>query len=372
MHPHSLTRWFCFAFVLASALVSNPSTAVPPRAWTVMVYTATANNLESYAFRDLAKLTASAPAQRPVAATMLIATEHYGDWSIAVEGDPRAKDGVVMTRIAPPAMSDRATLADFIRDSAARFPAEHYALILQSHGSGWFQTMAPEKTVAVGQIAASIGDAGVPIEILGFDMCLMATIETAYELRDRARYVLASEDYGPWEGVIGPELLATFSAGPDPLAILRGLSASFIARNDQAAADDPADISILDLSAVKPLTAFLQTHLPQGPLDASYFSVTNAVDQTTEPPWWQAQDLTEVARRLLSDQPAALDEFQALFDRVVVGYWQDIKKRSTDYAPRHHGLSIVVNGEQDTSDTQHHYRELSFPIRLVTTPERAP
>lgn len=85
---------FLDSAVLLLAILALPASlkaAEPLREWTIMVYSATANNLESYTFRDVAKLTASRPkTDRPVALSMLIATNNYGNWQLAYDGDPEA------------------------------------------------------------------------------------------------------------------------------------------------------------------------------------------------------------------------------------------------------------------------------------------
>lgn len=40
----------------------------------------------------------------------------------------------------------------------------------------------------------------------------MSSLETAWEFRQLTRYLIACEDYGPWEGITSPDMIREFSA----------------------------------------------------------------------------------------------------------------------------------------------------------------
>ncbi|MCD6310138.1 MAG: hypothetical protein J7M18_05450 [Candidatus Eremiobacteraeota bacterium] len=98
-------------------------------------------------------------------------------------------------------MSNPNTLRDFIIDAIKKFPADHVALILNDHGGGFTGAMADDTDgdfMSVPQIAKALREAekatGKKIDIVGFDACLMAETEVAYELKDHANILLASEE----------------------------------------------------------------------------------------------------------------------------------------------------------------------------------
>ncbi|MEQ8167697.1 MAG: clostripain-related cysteine peptidase [Candidatus Eremiobacterota bacterium] len=103
-------------------------------------------------------------------------------------------------------MSDPKTLTNFLIDSMRKFPAEHVALIMSDHGGGFTGAMADDSDgnlMTVPQIRQAIEEAekvtGKKLDILGFNACLMADTQAAYEFRDHARILLASEEseYSP-------------------------------------------------------------------------------------------------------------------------------------------------------------------------------
>jgi hypothetical protein len=98
-------------------------------------------------------------------------------------------------------MSNPETLKKFIIDAMQKFPADHVALILNDHGGGFTGAMADDSDgnfMSVPQIKQALSEAekvtGKKIDIVGFDACLMAETEVAYELKDNAKILLASEE----------------------------------------------------------------------------------------------------------------------------------------------------------------------------------
>jgi hypothetical protein len=64
----------------------------------------------------------------------------------------------------------------------------------------------------VGAIAESVGQ---PLELLGMDACLMASLEVAYEVRKAARYLVASEELVPGHSWPYKEIYGALRADPD-------------------------------------------------------------------------------------------------------------------------------------------------------------
>lgn len=122
--------------------------------------------------------------------------------------------------------SDPATLTDVLTRVKNLYPSESYALVLSSHGWGWLtgSLIGEEESASsvsmrafgldVGddgdmstnytasgymgdvmddaEIAEAVSDAGIHLDWLFFDACVMQAIETAYELREVTDYVVAS------------------------------------------------------------------------------------------------------------------------------------------------------------------------------------
>jgi len=112
------------------------------------------------------------------------------------------------------------TLKKFLVEAIKKFPADHVALILNDHGGGFTGAMSDDSDgdfMSIPQIKQALAQAeketGKKIDILGFDACLMAETEVAYELKDNARIMLASEESegGPgwtYDSMLGGKTIA--------------------------------------------------------------------------------------------------------------------------------------------------------------------
>ena len=98
-------------------------------------------------------------------------------------------------------MGDPATLAEFIEWTAARYPADHYALVIGDHGFGWTGLCIcwsyAKSILYLSDLRAVLQAVSAPVECLFLDDCHMNMVETVAELRyTPLRTVLASETYG--------------------------------------------------------------------------------------------------------------------------------------------------------------------------------
>lgn len=104
-------------------------------------------------------------------------------------------------------MGDAATLHKFVVTAARRFPAKKYALIINDHGTGWSGLCSDDShngaaltmTKLRTALQASSRDTG-PLELIGFDCCLMATVEVASTVAPFGRYMVASQELEPGDG----------------------------------------------------------------------------------------------------------------------------------------------------------------------------
>lgn len=99
-------------------------------------------------------------------------------------------------------MADPATLTKFIVDAMGKFPSDYVCLVLNDHGGGFTGAMSDDGAKAgamsMPDMKKALSDAekitGKKIDVLGFDACLMAETEVAYELKDHANILMASEE----------------------------------------------------------------------------------------------------------------------------------------------------------------------------------
>ena len=92
------------------------------------------------------------------------------------------------------------TLKNFVIWATDEYPADHYALFIHSHGSGWkgvsYDTTnashmdIPELGSALHQITQHIGR---KLDVLSFYSCRMASLEVYYQIKDYVEICVASE-----------------------------------------------------------------------------------------------------------------------------------------------------------------------------------
>ena len=111
--------------------------------------------------------------------------------------------------------SDPDTLSDFLSYCKDNYPADHRMLILWDHGSGAFgygHDTITGKSFDLAEIKSALSKVYTPdinnpaFDIIGFDACLMSSIEVSHALYGFADYYALSEetepadgwDYAPW------------------------------------------------------------------------------------------------------------------------------------------------------------------------------
>ncbi|MBN1775291.1 MAG: peptidase C11 [Clostridiales bacterium] len=167
-----------------------------------------------------------------------------GDGLVLLDGDVGKK-----------AMTDPNTLSDFVSYCAGEFPANRYALIFWDHGGGslagygYDQLFPGNKSMTLDQIYTALDEAGVAFDFVGFDACLMGTVETAYMLNYHADYLIASEELEPGIGWYYTDWIRELSkdTSMSTLKIGQNIIDSFITACQAKVPRDIATLAIVDL-----------------------------------------------------------------------------------------------------------------------------
>ena len=151
---------------------------------------------------------------------------------------------------------NKGNITDFIKKAAAYAPADRYVLILWNHGGGsigGYGDSANSSTVI--DIKNAVAESGIHFDIIGFDACLMSTLETAYALKDYADYFVGSEEL---ESGLGwnytdflTELAADSSMSSRELAIK--ITEAFHKRYTEQMQDELHTLAAIDLKQIENL-----------------------------------------------------------------------------------------------------------------------
>ncbi len=238
--------------------------------WTVMIYLAGDNNLESYALKDLSEMSRIGSSSDVALVAQLDrmadqTTRRYFIASQLLEDNCVAQLGEINT-------GDPQALLEFIIWASQNYPAERYGLVLWNHGSGWkdediyniAQRQGLADKVTRGQMRGltsgkssralfssslesliidlaqterailfddssadfldnleltwvlqkAVEQIGHPLDLIGFDACLMNMLEVHYQIRDLCRVAVGSQELEPGDGWPYDTILAELISNP--------------------------------------------------------------------------------------------------------------------------------------------------------------
>ncbi len=116
------------------------------------------------------------------------------------------------------------TVSTFITDTASAFPADRYSFIFWNHGGGTLGGFGadehyPSGTLTLTDLDEAFNQADVKFDFVGFDACLMGTIETAMMLESHADYFIASQESVPGDGWYYTDWLTDLGQNPSMSAL---------------------------------------------------------------------------------------------------------------------------------------------------------
>ena len=242
--------------------------------WAVYWYLC-GSDLESeggFATGDLSELL---EVELPENVTVVIQTGGAAQWqNDVVEADKLQRfvynsEGLQLVDEQPSAsMGDSETLADFLLFAKENYPADKTAVIFWNHGGGSVSGASFDELYGLDSLTLSemysafvqvwelSNEPGQqPLELVGFDTCLMATVDTAYTFCDLAKYLVASEETEPANGWYYSQWVGTLAKQPamDGAALGRVICDAYYEGCQEAGTSDDATLSLTDLSRLESL-----------------------------------------------------------------------------------------------------------------------
>lgn len=283
--------------------------AVPKASWTMLLYLAGDYPDGGSLLRDYRRminaLTKGFKNPNVQIAVLLDGPGDDDSKRISIKPGTAQSDAVVTEeRFGEQAMDNPKTLSDFLIWGQGLFPATNYYLSIANHGQAvqgiaWDATSGPNYSayLTVKELKQALATSGVaPIQVLHLDACSMNLIEVAYEVREHANILIASQylgynyfDYLAYQAAIG--------TNTTPPALARAVAKRYA---DRATADrHPFTISALDLTRADPartavdelageLFAFAELGLPNRQQLASIWQASRKFDSNGD---YQNNDL---------------------------------------------------------------------------------
>ena len=265
-------------------------------------------------------------------------------------------------------MGDAQTLYDFLYFADANFPADKVAVTFWNHGGGSVNGAAFDEIHGLDSLDLSemyqAFDAVWPadtvnpaLELVGFDTCLMATVDVAAVFQNFAKYLVASEEVEPGNGWLYSGWLSELAANPamdgDDLGI--AIASTYYAGCEAVGTQDNTTLSVTDLTKLTPLLeayeAFGQQAFVAAAEDPGFFAqLGRAASQsenyggnTKEQGYTNMVDLGHLARQTAWMLPAAQDVTDALNECIVYKVGGIYRSEAT-------GLSCYYSYNGDIND----------------------
>lgn len=252
-------------------------------------------------------------------------------------------EGLMLVDEQPSAsMGEAQTLADFLSFAKTNYPAEKTAVVFWNHGGGSvsgasFDELYDFDSLTLDEMYAAFSSVwepsaeNQPLELVGFDTCLMATVDVANTFSDLAHYLVASEEtepangwyYSQWVGALAQD------TSMDGAELGKVICDAYYAGCEEVGTQDNTTLSLTDLSKVGPLLeayeSFGAEALAAACIDPAFFSQFGRVaaqsenygGNTKEQGYTNMVDLGHMARQsagMLSSSQSVLD---ALNDCVL-------------------------------------------------------
>ncbi len=235
------------------------------------------------------------------------------------------------------------TLESFLNFASEKYPADRTAVVFWNHGGGSVSGVAFDELYendsltldeiyeAFSRVWTPDNSDNKPLELVGFDACLMATVDVANALSGFSRYMVASEEtepgngwnYTDWVGALAKD------SSIDGELLGKAICDSYMDGCRDAQTDKDATLSLTDLSKVGQLLQAYESFgtealksLSEDPGFYSRFArlaqkSENYGGNTRDQGYTNMVDLGHLARQSAELLPSAEDVLNALDECVV-------------------------------------------------------
>lgn len=200
-------------------------------------------------------------------------------------------------------MTDPNTLTSFIKWCAKNYPANRNQLIFWDHGGGSISGFGYDEkfrnsgSMNLAEINQALKKSNVTFDFVGFDACLMATLENALMLTSYADYMIASEETEPGVGWYYTDWLTALGENTSmpTIEIGKNIVDDFVDTCNSKCRGQKTTLSVVDLAELeatvpeefkafsKSASELIQDNKYQTVSDARYntreFATSNAIDQ---------------------------------------------------------------------------------------------
>ncbi len=343
-------RVLLLSFLVVIIYLSGQNSYGQTATWTIMVYLDADNNLEEAGIDDFNEMEVVGSTDSVNIVVQFDRVEEYtnsnGDWTdtrrfkVLQDADVNTITSPAVEIMGEMNMGDPETLSDFITWAASEYPAEHYALVLWNHGGGWYKSQKPKQKLPLPdkdvcyddtdddyltnyEVSTALNESAIHFDILAYDACVMGMIEVAYQIRNLANIMIASEEGVPMDGFDYTAFLSALVADQDMSA---EMLSTHIVNTYGDFYVDYVTLSAVDLTKVKGVAQQLDSLTNNIMDDDSVWDTVGSVWMESFRIGWDYVDLGDFTFRLseaiqnpIIQQASAvlLDSFQ---NHVIANY----------------------------------------------------
>ena len=248
-------------------------------------------------------------------------------------------------------MGEAATFRGFLEWGFEQYSANRYGLVLWNHGSGsingvCFDELHDFDSLSLAEIGEALSGYESAFEFVGFDACLMATIETAQAVSPFADYMIASEELEPGSGWNYKAFGSFLRDNPqaDGAQLGQAVADSFLAFNQENGDEEISTLSVTRLAAIPALAQAMDAAgwkmLEASASSAQLKDITRGIHRaenyggnTPEEGYTNMVDIGSMMREIEGSLPEDRQVLEALDEAVVYRVAGSGRQQST-------GLSV--------------------------------
>ena len=278
-------------------------------------------------------------------------------------------EGLFLVEEAPMVnMGDAQTLYEFLHFANSNYPADKVAVTFWNHGGGSVSGAAFDELYGYDSLNLAemyqafdavwpANTADPALELVGFDTCLMATVDVAAAFQPFARYLVASEEVEPGNGWLYSGWAGALAANPsmDGKDLGIAICDTYYQGCEAAGTHEQTTLSLTDLTKLTPLLEAYETFGEEAFVaateDPGFFAqlgraasqTENYGGNTREQGYTNMVDLGHLARQTAWMLPSAEGVSNALADCVVYQVGGSYRSEAT-------GLSCYYSYNGDIND----------------------
>ncbi len=309
--------------ILGSATVQVSPAVIVKKKWSIFVFLNAANDLQSYSPPNVNQMETAAgnPDVRYLvqwkqsvsrfANSTFDGTRRY---LISPDSTPSIASELIQDMGSGVDMGKPQTLKDFLDWAKTYYPADHYGVIVWNHGNGWRRKPNKESravsyddetgnAIQIWELNAAFS--GHHFDFIAWDSSLMQMQEVAYEIRDKADFIVGSEESPPAEGYRYDTLFAKFRDNPNdtPLNLTKAFVDTTLAHGGYAS--QKITQSVIDPTKLPALSAATNTLAQQLMTNSAALAtvipnvrlLSQSYSQQSSPPRFY-RDLVDVCTKL--------------------------------------------------------------------------